>query len=146
MSPKVNVISPTLNVVSPKVNVKYFGGIFEEFKVFEISCWGVTVTGVSKISNLSLLVLFVLLLGRGNPSSLWARPFQTRCQTDPRSNARRKREAPLQLIIRHAQAWTSLRSARFHVVASVPWWQTCPLLGCPSLLSRGLLLWGREWA
>ena len=26
-------------------------GIFEEFKVFEIPCWGVTVTGVSKISK-----------------------------------------------------------------------------------------------
>ena len=36
---------------SPKVSFKYFWGIFEEFKVFEISCWGVTVTGVSKRSN-----------------------------------------------------------------------------------------------
>ena len=35
----------------PKVNVKYFKGILEEFKVFEISYWGVAVTGVSKISN-----------------------------------------------------------------------------------------------
>ena len=26
-------------------------GILEEFKAFEIFCWGVTVTGVSKISN-----------------------------------------------------------------------------------------------
>ena len=28
--------------------VKYFMGIFEAFKVFEIFCWGVTLTGVSK--------------------------------------------------------------------------------------------------
>ena len=53
-SPKVNVCSPKVNARSPKVNVKYFLGIFEEFKVFEISCWGVTVTGVSKISNFLL--------------------------------------------------------------------------------------------
>ena len=47
-SPKVDARSPKVDARSPKVNVK---GIFEEFKVFEISCWGVTVTGVSKISN-----------------------------------------------------------------------------------------------
>ena len=29
-----------------KENVKYFGGILEEFNVFEISCWGVMVTVV----------------------------------------------------------------------------------------------------
>ena len=52
LSPKVNVMSPKVNVLSPNVNVNYFQGIFEEFKVFEISCWGVMVTGVSKISNL----------------------------------------------------------------------------------------------
>ena len=50
-SPKVNARSPKVNVRSPKVNVKYFLGIFEEFQVFEISCWGVTVTGVAKISK-----------------------------------------------------------------------------------------------
>ena len=37
--------------MSPKVNVKYFSGTLEEVKLFEISCWEVTVTGVSKISN-----------------------------------------------------------------------------------------------
>ena len=50
-SPKVNACSQKVNVLSPKVNVKYFKGIFEEFNVFEMSCWGVTVTGVSKISS-----------------------------------------------------------------------------------------------
>ena len=44
ISPKVNVISTKVNVLSPEVNVKHFKGIFEEFKVLEISCWGVTVT------------------------------------------------------------------------------------------------------
>ena len=48
ISPKVNVIFPKVNFISPKVNVKYFLGIFEEFKIFEIFCLGVTVTGVSK--------------------------------------------------------------------------------------------------
>ena len=51
-TPKVNACTPKVNARSLKVNVKYFEGIFEEFKGFEISCWGVTVTGVSKISNL----------------------------------------------------------------------------------------------
>ena len=51
ISPKVNAISPKVNAISPKPNVKYFKGIFEEFKVFEIFCWGVAVIGVSKISN-----------------------------------------------------------------------------------------------
>ena len=48
--PKSSVISPKVNVISPKVNVKYFQGILEECEVFEICCWGVTVTGVSKAS------------------------------------------------------------------------------------------------
>ena len=51
ISPKVNVVSPKVNVISPKVNVKYFSEFFEEFKVFELSFWGVTVTGVSKRSK-----------------------------------------------------------------------------------------------
>ena len=45
--PKVNVLSPKVNVLSPKVNVKYFREFLKiQFKVFEICCWGVTVTGV----------------------------------------------------------------------------------------------------
>ena len=35
-SPKVNARSPKVNARSLKVNVKYFQGILEEFKVFEI--------------------------------------------------------------------------------------------------------------
>ena len=33
---------PKLNVISPKVNEMYFSGSFEELKVFEIFCWGVS--------------------------------------------------------------------------------------------------------
>ena len=40
-----------MNIISPKVNVY---GILEEFQVFEIFGCGVTVTGVSKISNVRL--------------------------------------------------------------------------------------------
>ena len=58
--PKSNVLSPKVNVLSRKVNVKYFWGIFEEFNVFEISCWGVTVTGVSKIPNRKRLISSML--------------------------------------------------------------------------------------
>ena len=55
--PKVNVLSPKVKPRSPKVNVKYFlGNFWKTFKVIEISCWGVTVTGVSKISNTKLLL------------------------------------------------------------------------------------------
>ena len=43
--PKIFENLPKSNRTSPQVNVKYFEGIFEEFKVFEISCWRVTVTG-----------------------------------------------------------------------------------------------------
>ena len=50
-SPKVNARSPKVNARSLKVDVKYFQAVFEELKVFEVSCWGVTVTGVSKISK-----------------------------------------------------------------------------------------------
>ena len=50
-NPKSSIISPRVNVISPKVNVKYFSGILDEdFQVFEIFCWGFTVTGVSKIA------------------------------------------------------------------------------------------------
>ena len=34
------------NVLSRTVNVRYFQGILEELKVFEIFCWGITVRGV----------------------------------------------------------------------------------------------------
>ena len=50
-SPKVNARSLKVNARSLKVNVKYFKGMFEEFLLFEFFCSGVTVTGVSKISN-----------------------------------------------------------------------------------------------
>ena len=54
LSPKVNVRSPKVKARSPKVKKSTLSipkGIFEEFKVFEISCWVVTVTGVWRISN-----------------------------------------------------------------------------------------------
>ena len=55
-SPKVDARSSKVDARSPKVNARYFSEIFEEFKVFGISCWGVTVTGVSKISKAQALV------------------------------------------------------------------------------------------
>ena len=48
LSPKVNARSPKVNVHSPKVNVKYFEGIFEGFKVFEILVWGSRSQGFRK--------------------------------------------------------------------------------------------------
>ena len=71
ISPKVNAISPKVNAMSPKVDIKYFLGIFEEFKVFEIFCRGVTVTGVSKISNLFRLSLEIAL------RDSWSKPSTT---------------------------------------------------------------------
>ena len=41
----------------PQSKRKVFFGHFEEFIVFEIFCWGVTVTGASKISKISTLFL-----------------------------------------------------------------------------------------
>ena len=56
ISPKVNVISPKVNVISPKRNkLSIFQEFLKNLKVFEIFCWGVTVTGVSKRSNLRIM-------------------------------------------------------------------------------------------
>ena len=55
ISPKVNLISPYVNVISPKVKVKYFEGIWKNVKFFEISCWGVTITGASNTSKSQVL-------------------------------------------------------------------------------------------
>ena len=73
ISPKVNVISPKVNALSPKVNVKYFKGIFEEFKIFEIFFWGSRSQGLRKYLTFCALPVLrrvlrrffkVVLLGR----------------------------------------------------------------------------------
>ena len=51
ISPKVNLISPQLNLISQQKTLSIFREVLEEFKIFEIFCWGVTVKGVPKISS-----------------------------------------------------------------------------------------------
>ena len=46
----------------PKSKPYVFFGNFDESRVFDIFCWGVTVTGVSKISNM-IRIMFHLPLG-----------------------------------------------------------------------------------
>ena len=84
LSPKVNARSPKVNARSLKVNVKYFQGIFEELKVFEISCWGVTVTGETANDSrfCSPALALTRVFGEGAGNSLYNAPGKEVSKTD----------------------------------------------------------------